>query len=207
MGFLSGIRAAFGKKPTPPSGELSERTYALLPIKLVADGEPPFDLPEAYSAKIPEHYRDFWKGSIMQYQLFTFQAVNASTFGQDFALKILGIQVAWMNEADPGWGDNHAAGIARIYDGIQKHLNDPMKVKGESGETLEIPLEVRLASDILLTSPDSPFRIDPEFPVEPKDLFPKDENFTLAIDLERAKDASLEYFQRAASVVRFAPNR
>mgnify|MGYP001164757409 CR=1 FL=1 len=205
MSLIANLKSFFGKKPdpAPPTWEMTEFAYAIWPIKLLADNEPPFDLPKNLGNRVSENLQQFWTGSLMQYQLFTFQVVNAATWGQDFALRILGIQEKWMNENDPGWGDNHSRGIAHIYGVLNRCIDEPQVVDSKNGEQLTVPVELRMAGDFLLTSPDSPHKLNINDPGEPSTIFPNDEHVKLATDLETVKEAAMEYFQRAAKIVRF----
>lgn len=209
MGLLTSLKSFFSKKPaTPISWEMTEEAYAMFPFHLLMTNQAPFDAWQEPGSHVAEGLRQFWKGSIIQYQLFVFHAVNGSTWGSEFAERLLRIQVRRLNESESGWGDLHEKGIRMIYNLIQRTQGAPMFFADKNGEQLEVPPENRLAVELLVTSPDSPFKTDRETAnrVGPP-TFPNEEDWKLAIDLENAKVKALEYFNRSATLVRFVASK
>jgi len=205
MTLLDCVRSMFGKSQPPPQPmfqEMTERFYAKVPIGLMLSGDEPFEENEGVCAKVPEDLRAFWVGTLTQYQLFAFYGVAYSTWGKDFAERILAHQVEIMNEAQSGWGDNHQAGVRQIYNIVIDASNNPVHVKGKNGEDLEVPVEYHVAMHLLITSPDSPYHSTRE---SGPPVFRNEEDWKLTIDLEHGKNHVLKYFNLMTKVVRFVP--
>lgn len=208
MSLLSRIKPLFGKHTEPAvaprqsTWEMTESAYAMIPFDLAKKHEKPFDTYDALRDDIPPEMVSFWIGSLLQYLYFCFHVTTASTWGNEFAERILRHQVERLNELDPGWGDNHKNGIRKIYDLVKRASENPMFAKGKNGENLEVPLDYRVAVDFLVTVDGSPFRYDPEHP-EHRPEIPNDLDWKLCFDLEATRNKAMDYFQPIGAVVRF----
>ncbi len=206
MSVLGRIKSLFGRQqPAVQSAiqEVTEVFYAKLPINLLLSEEPPFNELNKVCGKVPANLRGIWKGSISQYQLFVFHAVNLSTWGNVFAERILALQKEQLNELQLGWGDNHEAGIRNIYDIVAKASDTPMYVKDNHGNNVEVPVENHIAMTFLITDESSPYNSSQE---SGHPEFLNDEDWKLAIDLEHAKNESLAFFQHLVKFIRFTPS-
>ena len=174
-----------------PTGDLTEAHYARLPFLLLGNGQAPFDDWRRPNSRVPAELEGFWKACATSYQLCTFHAVNVVTRGAEFAERILDLQRDFLNGLQQGLGDQHEAEMRKLY-GFAK---DPLEIRTQDGQALEIPSEWRIAVDFLLTGAGSPFRTEEvAFSIEGAPSFPDDLDVALALDLEHAWDAASERF-------------
>ena len=204
MGLLSAIKSIFAKKEVlPTSWDMTITAWSMFPIKALMEQQEPFNEWGNPGPHVPENMRQFWKGSLAQYQLFCFHAVNAATWSQELADQILEIQKLKMNSDGGNWGDTHADGVHYMYNVVKRAVDSPSTVEGADGSQIEVPIEYVLAIDLLVTSADSPYRVvSRDDAIKP---FEHEEDMHLAQDLARAKERAMEYWQRAAGIVRFVP--
>ncbi|WLT31939.1 hypothetical protein [Geothrix sp. PMB-07] len=203
MGLLDGVKSLFAKKQHAPTKfEFSEQAFSMLPFELIRKNESPFDGWDALGDGAPEEAKQFWKGCLIQYQLFIFHTIVAGKWGGEVASRILRTQRTKLNEAETGWGDNHVAGIENIQNAVTRALDTPLQVKGKGGEDLLAPLEYHLAMWFLVGSDGSPFKIDHDtLERDGAPRFVNEEDWKLALDLERVKTKTVDYFQRMMDLV------
>lgn len=189
MNILSHLDSLLGR--TPSAQATAETRYAQTPFYLLGNHQPPFNAWRRPESRIPAGLERVWRAAGAGSQLCAFHAVNAVSLGAGFAERILALQKGFLDQLQPGLGDQHEAEIRKLY----AFASQPMEIEGRGGQLLEVPSDWRIAVEFLLTCPESPYLTqDAGFSITGAPSFPDEADVALALDLEHAWQAASDHF-------------
>lgn len=126
--------------------------------------------------------------------MWVFYLLTARRFDYQMADRALQLQTDKLEELSPEIAAQLELAVMDIQNTLQDYANEPVTVKDKNGEVMEVPVEYKLAVQLLTQGDDCPFPVsDGNVP----DLH--DADFQLATCLEHGREAARAYFEPAIS--------
>lgn len=168
-------------------------TIAGLAVMLWVKKERPFIDHESSDVEISAEHRALFVANFWCYQFFIYLKLIEEKFGAEIASLVEQCLRITMNRLPEKLGDEVAKFLGMARQAFEAHAEEPQTMPGRPDIT--IPFEYRLALEILVLTPDSPFYVPPAqrttAPTMP-DFHGLD--ITLATCLEQARISALEVF-------------